>query len=125
MGCSTVRPLLPGGRLVQVYKGLGLGRSPLKYTRVSTAQRKRAPVSPSPTHHNEVPHPRGLSHKRGHGAAARHEDDLDGVAVEQLIQVLGGLARVTLRGWVGTGLRTGSPRAPLLPATATFIFPKT
>lgn len=55
-------------------------------------------LSPSSTHHNEVPHPGSLSHQRGHGAAARHEDDLDRVIVEQLVQVLGGLAWVTLSG---------------------------
>lgn len=49
-----------------------------------------------PAYHNEVPHPGSLSHERRDRAAARHKDDLDGVIVEQLVQVLGGLARVTL-----------------------------
>lgn len=62
------------------------------------AQEGTAPPSgpQGPAYHNEVPHPGSLSHERGDGAASRHEDDLDGVVVEQLIQVLGGLARVTL-----------------------------
>lgn len=53
-------------------------------------------LPPSSAYHNEVPHPSSLSHKCGDRATARHEDDLDRVIVEQLVQVLGGLAWVTL-----------------------------
>lgn len=62
------------------------------------AQEGTAPPSgpQGPAYHNEVPHPGSLSHERGDRAAARHKDDLDGVVVEQLVQVLGGLAWVTL-----------------------------
>lgn len=62
-----------------------------------------------PAHHNEVPHPGSLGHKCGDGAAARHEDDLDRVIVEQLVQVLGGLAWVTLSEEKGD--KAGSARA--------------
>lgn len=51
----------------------------------------------SPAYHNEVPHPSSLSHQCGDRAAARHKDDLDRVVVEQLIQVFGGLAWITLK----------------------------
>lgn len=49
----------------------------------STAQGTAPPSGPQGlAYHNEVPHPGSLGHERGHGAAARHEDDLDRVIVE-------------------------------------------
>ena len=79
------------------------------------AQEGTAPPSgpQGPAYHNEVPHPGSLSHERGDGAASRHEDDLDGVVVEQLIQVLGGLARVTLEFSGRIGSRTYISQPPL------------
>lgn len=49
------------------------------------------------THHYEVPHARGLGHQRGHRAAARHQDDLYGLCVQQVIQQLCGLTWITLK----------------------------
>ncbi|KAG7276583.1 hypothetical protein CRUP_019633 [Coryphaenoides rupestris] len=46
------------------------------------------------TNHYEVPHARGLGHQGGHTAAAGHQDDLDGLCVEQVIEQLGGFAGV-------------------------------
>lgn len=49
------------------------------------------------THHYEVPHARGFGHQCGHRAAAWHQDDLYGLRVQQVIQQLRGLTRITLK----------------------------
>ncbi len=50
------------------------------------------------THHYEVPHASRFSHQRGDAAAAGHQDDLDGLGVQKVIQQLGGFTWVTLEG---------------------------
>lgn len=49
------------------------------------------------THHNEVPHASSFGHQCGDAAAAGHQDNLNGLRVEKVIQQLGGLPWVTLQ----------------------------
>lgn len=49
-------------------------------------------------HHNEVPHASSFGHQRGDAAAAGHQDDLDGLGVQKVIQQLSGFSWVTLEG---------------------------
>lgn len=48
------------------------------------------------THHYEVPHASSFGHQRGDAAAAGHQDDLNGLGVQKVIQQLGGFPWVTL-----------------------------
>lgn len=50
------------------------------------------------THHYEVPHASSFGHDGGDTAAARHQDDLDGLGVQKVVQQLGRFTRVTLEG---------------------------
>ena len=50
------------------------------------------------THHDEVPHPSGFGDQRGDAAAAGHQDYLDGLGVQKVIQQLGRFPWVTLQG---------------------------
>lgn len=50
------------------------------------------------THHDEVPHASSFRHQRGDAAAAGHQDDLNGLRVQKVIQQLGGFSWVTLEG---------------------------
>lgn len=50
------------------------------------------------THHYEVPHASGFGHQRGDAAAAGHQNDLDGLGVQKVVQQLGGFSWVTLQG---------------------------
>lgn len=50
------------------------------------------------THHYEVPHASRFGHQRGDAAAAGHQDDLNGLGVQKVIQQLGGFSWVTLEG---------------------------
>lgn len=49
------------------------------------------------THHYQVPHACRLSHQRRNGAAARHQDNLYGLCVQQVIQQFSGLSWITLK----------------------------
>lgn len=50
------------------------------------------------THHYEVPHASSFGHQCGDAAAAGHQNDLDGLGVQKVVQQLGGFSRVTLQG---------------------------
>lgn len=55
-------------------------------------------ISTKDTHHDEVPHASSFRHQRGDAAAAGHQDDLNGLGVQKVIQQLGGFSWVTLEG---------------------------
>lgn len=85
---------------------------------LSIAQKETTlPPSHPLAYHNKIPHPGSLGYKCGHRTAAWHEDDLDGVIVEQFIQVLGGLPWVTLKEGGGNEAGSQSPH----PRTDTHI----
>lgn len=49
-------------------------------------------------HHNKVPHASSFGHQCGDSTAARHQDNLDGLGVEKVIEQLGGFSWITLKG---------------------------
>lgn len=110
---------LPAHREQLAARRPGKDHKPSKEVPTVSSHTKWQDLLSSPAYHNEVPHPGSLSHKRGDRAAARHEDDLDGVVVEQFIQVLGSLAWVTLNGegynwssWCYSPLQLPRPPSP-------------
>lgn len=109
--------MLPEGQPAQILcwpiLAVGLSLVFLNITTIpllSIAQKEPTlPPSHPLAYHNKIPHPGSLGYKCGHRTAAWHEDDLDGVVVEQFIQVLGGLPWVTLK--EGGGMKL-APRPP-------------
>lgn len=58
-------------------------------------------------YHNKVPHPSSFSHQCGDTTAARHQDNLDGLGVQKVIEQLGGFSWITLKGHMRKCLTDG------------------